>query len=148
MSPPSGALLRSADSLTFSVTDSDGSTVYTETSKQASKSHYYNQSFYTPMAKKGFIPVDSWNTPLPDGQYTYTVTGQVAGGTQSISFPLTIDNEKPQVIRSEIVGSTWKVTVKDNHYVQAVAATVGNSPLTGWINPRETVPGARDYGGI
>lgn len=136
------ALLRSADSLTFSVTDSDGSTVYTETSKQASKSHYYNQSFYTPMAKKGFIPVDSWNTPLPDGQYTYTVTGQVAGGTQSISFPLTIDNEKPQVIRSEIVGSTWKVTVKDNHYVQAVAATVGNSPLTGWINPRETVPGA------
>lgn len=31
------ALLRSADSLTFSVTDSDGSTVYTETSKQASK---------------------------------------------------------------------------------------------------------------
>ena len=94
------------------------------------------------MANKGLIPVDSWNTPLPDGQYTYTVTGQVVGGTQSISFPLTIDNEKPQVIRSEIVGSTWKVTVKDNHYVQAVAATVGNSPLTGWINPRETVPGA------
>lgn len=93
------ALLRSVDSLTFSVTDSDGSTVYTETSKQASKSHYYNQSFYTPMAKKGFIPVDSWNTPLPDGRYTYTVTGQVAGGTQSISFPLTIDKEKPQVIR-------------------------------------------------
>ena len=136
------ALLRSADSLTFSVTDSDGTVVYSETSKLASKSHYYNQSFYTPMAKKGFIPVDSWNSPLPDGRYTYTVTGQVAGGTQSVSFPLTIDNAQPQVIRSEVVGSTWKVTVRDNHYVQAVAATLGNTPLTGWINPRESVPGA------
>ena len=137
------ALLRSADKLTYSVTDSEGTVVYTESSKQASKSHYYNQSFYTPMAKTGFIPVDSWNSPLPDGRYTYTVTGEAAGGTQSVSFPLTIDNEKPQVIRSEIVGTTWKVTVKDNHYVQAVAATVGTTPLTGWVNPRESVPGAK-----
>ena len=137
------ALLRNADTLTFSVTDSEDALVYTETTKQANKSYYYNnQTFYTPMAKKGFIPVDEWNAPLPDGSYTYTVSGQVAGKTQSISFPLTIDNEKPQVIRSEISGSTWKVTVKDNHYVQAVGATVGETPLTGWINPRESTPGA------
>ena len=137
------ALLRSADTLTFSVTDSEDALVYTETTKQASKSYYYgNDVFYTPMAEEGFIPVDEWNSPLPDGQYTYTVTGSVAGKTQSVSFPLTIDNEKPEVIRSEIEGSTWKVTVKDNHYVQAVAATVGDSPLTGWVNPNESTPGA------
>ena len=137
------ALLRSADTLTFSVSDSEDNLVYTETTKQASKSYYYgNDVFYTPMAEKGFIPVDEWNELLPDGRYTYTVSGTVDGQTQSVSFPLTIDNEKPQVIRSEIVGSTWKVTVKDNHYVQAVAATVGSTPLTGWINPDESEPGA------
>ena len=136
------ALLRSADTLTFSVSDANGDLVYSETTKQASKSHYMDQAFYTPMASKGFTPVDEWNSLLPDGQYTYTVTGSVAGKTQSLSFPLTIDNEKPEVIRSEIDGSVWKVTVKDNHYVQAVAATVGNSPLTGWVNPNESEPGA------
>ena len=136
------ALLRNADTLTFSVTNSDDALVYTETTKQATKSYYSSQSFYTPMAKKGFIPVDEWNAPLPDGQYTYTVSGEVDDETQAISFPLTIDNEAPQVIRSEIDGAIWRVTVKDNHYVQAVGATVGSTPLTGWINPRESKPGA------
>ena len=137
------ALLRSTESLTYSVEDISGNLVYSETTKQASKSYYHgNDIFYTPMAEKGFIPKDEWNQNLSDGEYVYKVTGTVDGETQTVSFPLWIDNEKPQVIRSEIEGSAWKVTVKDNHYVQAVAATVGNSPLTGWINPRETVPGA------
>ena len=137
------ALLRSADTLTFSVSDEAGELVYAETMKQVSKSHTMDQAFYTPMAEKGFTPVDEWNELLPDGQYTYTVTGSAAGGTQSVSFPLTIDNEKPEVISSEIDGSVWRVTVADNHYVQAVAATVGSTPLTGWINPDESEPGVQ-----
>ncbi len=137
------ALLRSADTLTFSVSDEAGELVYAETMKQVSKSHTMDQAFYTPMAEKGFMPVDEWNELLPDGQYTYTVTGSVAGQTQSVSFPLTIDNEKPEVISSEIDGSIWRVTVADNHYVQAVSATVGSTPLTGWINPDESAPGAQ-----
>ena len=37
----------------------------------------------------------------------------------------------------------WKVTVTDNHYVQAVCATLGSKPLTGWIAPNETKAGAQ-----
>ena len=37
----------------------------------------------------------------------------------------------------------WKVTVTDNHYVQAVCATLGSTPLTGWIAPNETEAGAQ-----
>lgn len=135
------ALLRNADSLTYSVTDSAGDTVYSETSQNESKSYYSTEAFHTPMASKGWITTNTWGDYLPDGQYTYTVTGMVSGKSQSVSFPITIDSEKPEIISSVVEGSQWKVTVKDNHYVQAVCATLGSTPLTGWVNPDENAPG-------
>lgn len=143
------SLLRAADSIEFSVTDSSGDTVYSETSKNVCKTYYSSaeMAFYTPMADKGFRAVDDWNDVLPDGQYTYHVTGSIGGKEQKLSFPLTIDSEKPQVLKSEIVTENgkrlWKVTVSDNHYVQAVCATLGSSPLNGWQIPQETEAGAQ-----
>lgn len=140
------SLLRNADTLSFTVTDSAGETVYQEDLKQQSKTYYNDQSYHTPMAIKGFVPVDDWGSALPDGDYTYTVTGTVSGREQSVSFPLTIDSEKPQVLKSEIVMQngkrTWKVTVKDNHYIQAACAAQGNSKLTDYIFPQEKQTGA------
>lgn len=146
------AMLRSADELTFAVTDESGKTVYSEELTNQSKTYYSSsqQSYHTPMAATGFTgytPKLKF-TPakaLPEGTYTYTVTATLNGKTETETFPLTIDNQAPEVVKSEVVIQNgkrlWKVTVRDNHYVQAVCATLGSTPLTGWYAPNETEEG-------
>lgn len=147
------AMLRSANELTFAVTDESGKTVYSEKLTNQSKTYYSSsqQSYHTPMAATGFTGYTKAKyaaaKALPEGTYTYTVTATLNGKTETESFPLTIDNQAPQVVKSEVVQENgkrlWKVTVTDNHYVQAVCATLGSTPLTGWIAPNETKAGAR-----
>lgn len=145
------AMLRSADKLTFTVTDESDTKVYEEKLTNQSKTYYSSsqQSYHTPMAAIGFTGYQkskfSSTKALPEGQYTYTVTATLNGKTETESFPLTIDNQAPQVVKSEVVQENgkrlWKVTVTDNHYVQAVCATLGSTPLTGWYAPNETEEG-------
>ena len=120
------AMLRSADELTFSVTNESNAKVYEETLTNQSKTYYSSsqQSYHTPMAATGFTgytPKLKF-TPakaLPEGTYTYTVTATLNGKTEKETFPLTIDNQAPQVVKSEVVIQNgkrlWKVTVTDNH---------------------------------
>lgn len=146
------AMLRNADELTFSVTDESNKEVYKETLVNQSKTYYSSsqQSYHTPMANIGFTGYTkskfSAAKALPEGKYTYTVTATLNGKAETESFPLTIDNQAPEVVKSEVVIQNgkrlWKVTVTDNHYVQAVCATLGSTPLTGWYAPNETVEGA------
>lgn len=143
------AMLRNADKLTFSVTNESNDNVYEETLTNQSKTYYSSsqQSYHTPMANTGFTGYTkskfSAAKALPEGKYTYTVTATLNGKTETESFPLTIDNQAPEVVKSEVVIQNgkrlWKVTVTDNHYVQAVCATLGSTPLTGWYAPNETV---------
>lgn len=147
------AMLRNADELTFSVTDESNKEVYKETLVNQSKTYYSSsqQSYHTPMAATGFNghtkPRFGAAKALPEGTYTYTVTATLNGKTETESFPLTIDNQAPKVVKSKVVIQNgkrlWKVTVTDNHYVQAVCATLGSKPLTGWYAPNETVEGAK-----
>lgn len=147
------AMLRNADELTFSVTDESNKEVYKETLVNQSKTYYSSsqQSYHTPMANIGFTGYTkskfSAAKALPEGKYTYTVTATLNGKAETESFPLTIDNQAPEVVKSEVVIQNgkrlWKVTVTDNHYVQAVCATLGSKPLTGWIAPNETKAGAQ-----
>ena len=147
------AMLRNADTLTFTVTDESDTKVYEEKLTNQSKTYYSSsqQSYHTPMASTGFTGYQkskfSSTKALPEGQYTYTVTATLNGKTETETFPLTIDNQAPQVVKSEVViqkgKRLWKVTVTDNHYVQAVCATLGSKPLTGWIAPNETKAGAQ-----
>ena len=147
------AMLRNADELTFSVTDESNKEVYKETLVNQSKTYYSSsqQSYHTPMANTGFTgytkPRFGAAKALPEGTYTYTVTATLNSKTETESFPLTIDNQAPKVVKSEVVQKNgkrlWKVTVTDNHYVQAVCATLGSKPLTGWIAPNETEAGAQ-----
>lgn len=147
------AMLRNADKLTFSVTNESNAKVYEETLTNQSKTYYSSsqQSYHTPMAATGFTGYTKLKftaaKALPEGQYTYTVTATLNGKTETETFPLTIDNQAPQVVKSEVVQENgkrlWKVTVTDNHYVQAVCATLGSKPLTGWIAPNETKAGAQ-----
>ena len=146
------AMLRSADTLTFTVTDESDTKVYEEELKNQSKTYYSSsqQSYPTPMAPTGFTGYKkskyTATKALPEGTYTYTVTAELNGKTEKETFPLTIDNQAPEVVKSEVVIQNgkrlWKVTVRDNHYVQAVCATLGSTPLTGWYAPNETVEGA------
>lgn len=119
-------LLRNADPLVFSAVNEAGDVVYTETSSKVAKSIYRKNAFSTPMARTGWYAIGKWGDPLADGSYTYNVTGTVGGKEQTISFPVVIDKEMPEVAKSEISeengNKIWKVTVTDNHYVQAVAA--------------------------
>ena len=109
------------------------------------------QSYHTPMANTGFNGYTkskfSAAKALPEGKYTYTVTAKLNGKTETESFPLTIDNQAPEVLKSEVVIENgkrlWKVTVTDNHYVEAVCATLGSTPLTGWYAPNEAQEGAQ-----
>lgn len=147
------AMLRSADELTFAVTDESGKTVYSEELTNQSKTYYSSsqQSYHTPMAATGFTGYTKSKytaaKALPEGKYTYTVKATLNGKAETESFPLTIDNQAPEVVKSEVVIQNgkrlWKVTVTDNHYVQAVCATLGSKPLTGWIAPNETKAGAQ-----
>lgn len=146
------AMLRNANTLTFTVTDESDTKVYEEELKNQSKTYYSSsqQSYHTPMAPTGFTGYKkskyTATKALPEGTYTYTVTAELNGKTEKETFPLTIDNQAPQVVKSEVVIQNgkrlWKVTVTDNHYVQAVCATLGSTPLTGWYAPNETVEGA------
>ena len=143
------AMLRNADKLTFFVTNESNANVYEETLTNQSKTYYSSsqQSYHTPMAATGFTGYTkskfSAAKALPEGKYTYTVTATLNGKTETETFPLTIDNQAPQVVKSEVVIQNgkrlWKVTVTDNHYVQAVCATLGSTPLTGWYAPNETM---------
>lgn len=145
------AMLRNADKLTFSVTNESNAKVYEETLTNQSKTYYSSsqQSYHTPMAINGFTgytkPRFGAAKALPEGKYTYSVTATLNGKTETETFPLTIDNQAPQVVKSEVVIQNgkrlWKVTVRDNHYVQAVCATLGSTPLTGWYAPNETEEG-------
>lgn len=145
------AMLRSANELTFSVTNESNAKVYEETLTNQSKTYYSSsqQSYHTPMAINGFTgytkPRFGAAKALPEGKYTYSVTATLNGKTETETFPLTIDNQAPQVVKSEVVQENgkrlWKVTVTDNHYVQAVCATLGSTPLTGWYAPNETEEG-------
>lgn len=143
------AMLRSANELTFSVTNESNAKVYEETLTNQSKTYYSSsqQSYHTPMAINGFTgytkPRFGAAKALPEGKYTYSVTATLNGKTETETFPLTIDNQAPQVVKSEVVIQNgkrlWKVTVTDNHYVQAVCATLGSTPLTGWYAPNEAM---------
>ena len=145
------AMLRNADKLTFSVTNESNAKVYEETLTNQSKTYYSSsqQSYHTPMAINGFTgytkPRFGAAKALPEGKYAYSVTATLNGKTETETFPLTIDNQAPQVVKSEVVIQNgkrlWKVTVRDNHYVQAVCATLGSTPLTGWYAPNETEEG-------
>ncbi|WP_455560045.1 S8 family serine peptidase, partial [Agathobaculum hominis] len=121
------AMLRNADELTFTVTNESNTKVYEEKLTNQSKTYYSSsqQSYHTPMANTGFTGyTKSKFSPakaLPEGKYTYTVTAKLNGRTETESFPLTIDNQAPEVLKSEVVIENgkrlWKVTVTDNHYV-------------------------------
>ena len=135
-------LLRNASSLVFEVIDENGDTVYSEMDTDVRKSTYSAEGFNQAMAPKGWKMKDTWGDEVSEGNYTYRVTGTVAGGKQTLTFPICVDGQLPEIVRSEFSGNYWKVTVRDNHYVQAVGITTGGAPITGWINPNEKKAGA------
>ena len=94
------ALLRNADKLEFSVKNKENKKIYSKTLNRVARSSYSSHGFYRPMARRGWRPVNDWNESLPEGKYTYTVTASLGENEKFLSFPITIDNKKPEVINS------------------------------------------------
>ncbi len=157
---PMLGLLRAPKELTYSAyANNDPETsVYSYTKNNAMKSFFYAQG--------NFIVSDfvSWENAwqpitgneqdgydyLPDGSYTYTVTGRIDGtdATQSTSFQVEIDNEAPHVVKTTytVEDGTPYVTidVQDNHYVMAAQLVDEESqkPLSEIIPVEEEERGA------
>lgn len=142
-------LLRAPKTLTYTVTDGQGDLValydesygfdtigYEYTVSNVIKSFYYTSGGYInyemgPMYY-GWYPLQDlgggyigW---LDNGTYHINVTAQVDGtdsaaGTQSVSFPITIDSQAPQLLSShyeEVDGVPYvTIDLTDNHYLMA-----------------------------
>ena len=133
MVTPVLGMLRNSKEMTYTVTNQDGEVVFTGTGYNAPKSYYYASgdffTYHLPSTDLWWQPIydggDGYYYYLPDGDYTYTVTGRVDGEeeTQSISFPIEIDNTAPEVTSHryyEENGTPYlEVTVQDNHYIMA-----------------------------
>ena len=128
-------MFRGSKMTNYVVTDASGNKVFDHTEYESRKSFYYaNGGFFTyNLPSEGWQPIyladDGKYYYLPDGQYTYTVTGHIDGkeGEQSVSFPINIDNTAPEVVSHryyEENGTPYlEVTMKDNRYMMGVQLT-------------------------
>ena len=128
-------MFRGSKMTNYVVTDASGNKVFDHTEYESKKSFYYANggSFTYNLPSEGWQPVyladDGKYYYLPDGQYTYTVTGHIDGkeGEQSVSFPINIDNTAPEVVSHryyEENGTPYlEVTMKDNRYMMGVQLT-------------------------
>ena len=132
---PMLGLLRAPKEVTYAAYSNDdlSTPVYSYSKTNAMKSFFHAAGgfIYTDFVGWG----DSWQpiigndedgyNYLPDGSYTYTVTARADGAdsTQTISFPVEIDNKVPQLVKNTYTvedGVPYlTVEVTDNHYVMA-----------------------------
>lgn len=141
-------LLRAPKSLTYTITDANGNAVefldeltleslgYSYTTENIIKSFYYASGGYINYelgpTYYGWLPAQDFGGGffgwLDDGQYYIQVAAQVDGtdsdaGTQSITFPITIDSQAPQLLGTDFeeVDGTPYVTLDlyDNEYIMA-----------------------------
>lgn len=157
-------LLRAPKSLTYTVTSADpaDTTVYLkESTENVIKSFYYASggfiNYEMGPTYSGWAPVytdeDGYIGYIPDGDYIYTVTAQVDGttspaGTQSTSFPISIDNQKPQLVSTvyEVIDGVPYLTLNltDNQYLMAfqMISADGNSAYSPAYTVNEDEKGA------
>lgn len=128
-------LLRSPESLEYSITTLDGETeYYNSKTEQVVKSFYYANGGFVNYEMgptyDGWAPVyideEGIGRWVPDGDYLYNVTAKVAGtdseaGTQSVAFPISVDNTAPQLVSTQyevVDGVPYLVlNVTDNNYL-------------------------------
>ena len=130
-------LLRSAEKLTYTITDAAGNTVKEYSYDNVPKSYYYTSGTNTyAEAFLGSSPTFDGKrddgTYVDDGIYTMTVKAKVAGkeAYDTWSFDFAFDTQKPTVRDWELVGSegdqTLNITLRDNHYLSAVQVVTSN----------------------
>ncbi len=154
---PMLGLLRAPKEMTYTAYSNDNpdKLVYSYSKSNNMKSFFHAAGgfIYTDFISWGnsWHPVNETNDEfLPDGSYTYNVTSRIDGtdSTQTLSFPIEIDNELPQVIKTtytEEEGVPYlTVDVQDNHYIMAAQLVnqKGDRPLSSIVPVEETERGA------
>lgn len=157
---PMLGLLRAPKEITYAAYSNDNlsTPVYSYSKTNAMKSFFHAAGgfIYTDFVSWG----DSWQpivgndeegyNYLPDGSYTYTITARADGAdsTQSISFPVEIDNQVPQLVKSTYTvedGVPYlTIEITDNHYVMAAQLVneKGDKALSAIVPVEENERGA------
>ncbi len=81
-------------------------------------------SKYTPYAISMDAIEEQNETTLPDGEYTFTVSGAFnydGAKTETLEFPVAVDREEPEITGVSVVGDTLTVTANDNRYVCSIS---------------------------
>ena len=156
-------LLRSARTLTYKITGTDGTVYYEKTVDYEPKS-IYNNSVYQVAPAGAFTDngdaIDPWyGTDINDMSLPNNTKATVSITTTPIynkhassnlrdswSFPITVDTEAPEVVDMSVRESEGRyyatVTVKDNQYVAAVVLTDSKyNKVYDTIGVGETEPG-------
>ncbi len=132
-------LLRSPETLTYTITDAEGTQVYQNVVNHEIKS-YLTSSGYVNYAMgpsgNGWDPIveedDGALWWAPDGDYTLTIDALVAGTdtVHTTAFPFSIDNQLPKVTETRyyVVDETpyLDVSVTDNNYVMSIQLISGD----------------------
>ncbi|AET57949.1 peptidase S8 and S53 subtilisin kexin sedolisin [Paenibacillus terrae HPL-003] len=136
----STGMLRNAESLKYTLTDQAGNMVKEFNYSHVPKSIYYPGSGEISWAEAllgdqpFFDGLDQNNDEVPEGIYTFKITGVVAGtngqGTDSWTFDFAYDKTGPKLadysIYKENDKTYLKMTIKDNHYTSGLQLTTGN----------------------
>ena len=143
-------LLRGAKSIHQKL-EKNGVSIYEEEGQKVYKSYYdiYYDQFMQFVPESHFEFHGYQETGNIDGKYTYKIEAMVDGvldKTQTMEFPVVIDSEEPNVLKKDILENTEdtyeiKLTVQDNHYIQAVCLAGGNGRITEWKMPEEEEEG-------
>ncbi len=154
---PMLGLLRAPKEITYTAYSNDDPSklVYSYSKSNAMKSFFHAAGgfIYTDFVSwaKSWQPTDEAGEEfLPDGSYTYNVTARIDGtdSTQVLSFPIEIDNQLPQVVKTtytEEEGVPYlTVDIQDNHYIMAAQLVnqKGDRALSPIVPVEETERGA------
>ena len=139
-------LLRNVDTIKFSVEDDKGTELYNSSRNKMTKSLLDEGTGRI----SSCIDLEGWDTKDPstknfakDGKYTYKIKALSVGAkeedAQEVSFPVTVDNEFPELKKAKVISKEDKkyleITVTDNHYLQAIQVQdKDEKPLTDIIS--------------
>ncbi|MGG1616262.1 leucine-rich repeat protein [Paenibacillus sp. NRS-1781] len=149
----STGMLRNAESLKYTITDQAGNMVKEFNYSHVPKSIYYPGSGAISWAEAllgdqpFFDGLDQNNDEVPEGIYTFKITGVVAGtngqGTDSWTFDFAYDKTGPKLADYSIYkenGKTYlKMSIKDNHYTSGLqlATADGGGALSNLVPIRD-----------
>ncbi len=125
-------ILRNASGFKETITDSSGAEVFS-----VSYPVYLKHGRFPVLLEKslGISAPDDWHftdaagLPAEPGEYTLTMSGVIGGKVHSVSLPIIIDNQPPEILSTEVEDGRLKITLRDDNYIKSVSAVYNNTEI-------------------